>query len=133
MFQMRRSKHIPITAVLKAMIILLFGFGVAWIVLLSAPPPAAATRLGFAARIAWPVVHLLLTGVLVLAGGLMYRTLGGSVLPQSERSKKTRLICCCVTLLLVLLYAGSIVLLARNGGKPHPNTTQNAPQAQPQT
>jgi hypothetical protein len=127
---MRRLKHVPMTAVWKALIILLFGFGVAWMVLLSAPPPAAATRLGVAARIAWPVVHLILTSLLVLSGGLMFRTLGGSVLPQSDRSRRRGRICCLVTLILAAAYVGSIVVFSRDPGKPLPSRTEKAPQAQ---
>jgi lysylphosphatidylglycerol synthetase-like protein (DUF2156 family) len=123
---MSRSKYIPMTAVRKTLLIFITGFAVAWMALMIVPPPAAATRLGFAARIVWPILHLVLTTVLVLGGGLMLRTLRGSGVPQSKRSRKMGWICCGVTLILALAYAGSIVALSRDNGSPKPSTTQNA-------
>ncbi|HVP13793.1 MAG TPA: hypothetical protein VMV94_21640 [Phycisphaerae bacterium] len=128
---MSRSKHIPVAAVIKTVIILILGFGVAWIGLLTVPPPAASTRLGFAARIGWPIVHLALVSVLVLCGGLMFRTLFGSVLPQSRSSRKRGRICCWVTLVLALFYAGAVVAVSRDHGKPPRSEADNASQAQP--
>ena len=128
---MRRPKYIPMTAVSKVLIIFIAGFSVAWMLLMNTPPPAAATRLGFAARIAWPVLHLVLTMVLVLAGALMFKTLRNRGMPQSRRSRKMGLIFCWITLILAIAYAGSIVAVAQDPGRPPPTKSDISPQTQP--